>query len=53
VRQLAYVNIDWFNSSPYPKLRQWLKWHETSAMFEFVMQKFPVWTPEQEAIVIK
>lgn len=53
VRQLAYVNIDWFNSSPYPKLQQWLKWHETSAMFEIVMQKFPVWIPEQEAIVIK
>jgi len=53
VRQLAYVNIDWFNSSPYPKLQQWLQWHETSAMFEFVMQKFPVWSPEQEAIVIK
>ena len=53
VRQLAYVNIDWFNSSPYPKLQQWLKWHETSAMFEVVMQKFPVWIPEQEAIVIK
>ncbi len=52
VRQLAYVNIDWFNSSPYLKLQQWLKWHETSAMFEFAMQKFPVWIPEQEAIVI-
>jgi glutathione S-transferase len=53
VRQLAYVNIDWFNSSPYAKLQRWLKWHETSVMFEFVMQKFPVWIPEQEAIVIK
>ena len=53
VRQLAYVDIDWFNSSPYPKLQQWLKWHETSTMFEFVMQKFPVWTPAQTAIAIK
>ncbi len=50
VRQLAYVNIDWFNSSPYPKLQQWLKWHETSAMFEFVMQKFPVWTPVRQCL---
>jgi hypothetical protein len=33
-------------------LQQWLKWHETSEMFEFVMQKFPIWTSEQEAIVI-
>jgi len=53
VRQLAYVDIDWFNSSPYPKLQQWLNWHETSTMFEFVMQKFPVWTPAQTAIAIK
>ncbi len=52
VRQFAYVNIDWFNSSPYPKLQQWLQWHETSPMFEFVMQKFPVWTPSQTAIAI-
>lgn len=52
VRQLAYVDLDWFLSSSYQHLQQWLKWHETSAMFEFVMQKFPVWTPDQEAIVI-
>ena len=52
VRQLAYVDIDWFQSSSYQYLQQWLKWHETSAIFEFVMQKFSVWTPDQEAIVI-
>ena len=52
VRQFAYVNIDWFHSSPYPYLQKWLQWHETSEIFEFVMQKFPVWTPEQEKIVI-
>ncbi|TYQ26498.1 glutathione S-transferase [Pseudanabaena sp. UWO311] len=52
VRQLANVDIDWFLSSCYERLQQWLKWHETSAMFELVMQKFPVWTSDQEAIVI-
>lgn len=52
VRQFAYVNIDWFNSSSYTYLQKWLQWHETSKMFEFVMQKFPVWTPEQEKIII-
>lgn len=52
VRQLAYVDIDWFLSSSYKHLQQWLKWHETSEIFEFVMQKFPVWTSEQEAIMI-
>ncbi len=39
VRQLAYVDIDWFSSSPYMHLQQWLKWHETSALFELVMRK--------------
>ena len=52
VRQLAYVDIDWFLSSSYLHLQQWLKLHETSELFELVMQKFPVWTPEQSAIVI-
>ena len=52
VRQLAYVDIDWFLSSSYLHLQQWLKWHETSELFELVMQKFPVWTPEQAAIVV-
>jgi glutathione S-transferase len=52
IRQLAYVDIDWFLSSSYKHLQQWLKWHETSEMFEFVMQKFPVWTLDQDAILI-
>ncbi|BBC24211.1 glutathione S-transferase [Pseudanabaena sp. ABRG5-3] len=52
IRQFAYVNIDWFNSSPYISLQKWLHWHATSAIFEFVMQKFPVWTPEQEKVII-
>ncbi len=52
IRQFAYVDIDWFLSSSYERLQQWLKWHETSPMSELVMQKSPVWTPDQEAIVI-
>ncbi len=42
VRQLAYVDIDWFRSSPYIHLQEWLKWHEISALFEMVMQKQPI-----------
>lgn len=52
IRQFAYVDIDWFSTSPYPNLQQWLKWHETSEIFEFVMQKFPIWTPDQEKVII-
>ena len=39
VRQLAYVNIDWFQSSSYTHLQQWLKWHEAHPLFELVMRK--------------
>jgi glutathione S-transferase len=52
VRQFAYVDINWFLTSPYPYLQQWLKWHEESQLFELVMQKFPVWTPDQEMTLI-
>ncbi|WP_055075993.1 glutathione S-transferase [Pseudanabaena sp. 'Roaring Creek'] len=52
IRQFAYVDIAWFQSSPYQCLQRWLQWHETSALFELVMQKYPVWIPEQEAVII-
>ncbi|MBD2175643.1 glutathione S-transferase [Pseudanabaena sp. FACHB-1998] len=52
VRQFAYVDINWFLASPYPHLQQWLKWHEESQLFELVMQKFPVWTPDQESPIL-
>jgi len=43
VRQFAHVDLDWFGASAYQRLQQWLTWHETSTMFQSVMQKFPVW----------
>jgi glutathione S-transferase len=46
VRQFAYVDIEWFNSSSYLNLQNWLRWHESSALFELVMQKFPLWESE-------
>jgi glutathione S-transferase len=52
IRQFAYVNIDWFHSSPYSYLQKWLQWHETSEIFEFVMQKFPPWIPELKKVII-
>ncbi|NUN63920.1 glutathione S-transferase [Pseudanabaena biceps] len=44
VRQFAYVDMDWFVTSAYHFLQEWLKWHESSTIFELVMQKSPVWT---------
>jgi glutathione S-transferase len=53
IRQFAYVDINWFHTSPYPHLQRWLQWHEASSLFEFVMLKYPVWTEDQEMVVIK
>lgn len=46
VRQFAYVDIEWFNSSSYLYLQNWLRWHESTALFELAMQKFPLWESE-------
>lgn len=48
VRQFAYVDIEWFNASSYLNLQRWLRWHESSVLFELVMQKFPVWESDNE-----
>lgn len=47
VRQFAHVDLEWFQSSPYARLQQWLSWHEASELFQHVMQKIPVWLPKQ------
>jgi glutathione S-transferase len=46
VRQFAYVDIEWFNSSSYLNLQRWFRWHESSVLFELAMQKFPLWESE-------
>lgn len=43
VRQFAAVDAEWFASTPYPKLRDWLERFTASELFAQVMQKFPVW----------
>lgn len=44
IRQFAAVDADWFNSSPYPKLRTWLAGWVESPLFAAVMQKFSTYT---------
>lgn len=39
VRQFAHVDRDWFEQSPYPHLRIWLKRFLTSTLFASVMTK--------------
>ncbi|RDH83137.1 MAG: glutathione S-transferase [endosymbiont of Galathealinum brachiosum] len=46
VRQFAYVDIKWFESAPYPKLRNWLNNWLKSELFHSIMKKHPYWLPE-------
>ena len=41
IRQFAYVDIKWFESSPYPKLRNWLHYWLESELFLSIMNKQP------------
>ena len=45
VRQFSRVEPEWFEASPYPKLRAWLRAHEQSALFLSIMKKHPLWAP--------
>ncbi len=49
VRQFAHVDMEWFQSSPYHYLQQWLSWHEASELFQHVMQKCEVWVSDRPA----
>jgi glutathione S-transferase len=39
IRQFAFVNKQWFDAAPYPKLQQWLKRHIESDLFIAIMEK--------------
>ena len=43
VRQFAFVDKDWFDQSPYPKLRAWLDLFLKSELFLAAMKKSPPW----------
>jgi glutathione S-transferase len=43
IRQFAYVDKDWFDQSPYPKLRAWLEQLLMSELFLAAMKKSPPW----------
>ncbi len=50
VRQFANVDLDWFNSAPYPHTINWLKHWLQHEWFIHSMEKFPLWTEESETI---
>ena len=43
IRQFAFVDKDWFDSAPYPRLQSWLQALLASELFLGVMAKYPVW----------
>jgi len=45
VRQFAYVDIGWFEQSPYPHLKAWLQHFIESDSFQEIMRKRPLWQP--------
>ena len=43
IRQFAKVERQWYQQSPYPKVKQWLNYYLLSAMFTKVMAKHELW----------
>lgn len=43
IRQFAHVDHSWFSQRPYPNVQRWLQDFTESALFNSVMNKYPVW----------
>lgn len=52
VRQFAFVDKDWFDSSKYIKLQNWLRLMLETQLFHDVMQKIPLWNKENNTVSI-
>ena len=46
IRQFAAVDAAWFDTSPYPALKQWLNQFQSSRLFKAVMTKYLPWKPD-------
>jgi len=51
IRQFACVEMKWFESSPYPQLRQWLQYWLKSELFKSIMNKYPAWQENQTPLI--
>ena len=51
IRQFAYVDIKWFDNSPYPKLVKWLHYWLECELFSVSMKKYPQWKEQQSPII--
>lgn len=52
IRQFAFVDKDWFDRSPYPKLRAWLEQLLVSELFLAAMKKSPPWQDGDSPIAL-
>ena len=52
VRQFAIANRNWFDAQDWTALRSWLDRFIASERFQAIMQKYPVWQPGQERLVV-
>lgn len=43
VRQFAFIDKDWFDAQPWPRLQSWLERFLTSERFSHIMVKYPQW----------
>ena len=52
VRQFAFVDKDWFDQSPYPKVRKWLSELIECELFQQVFEKHAIWQPGDTVIYL-
>lgn len=52
IRQFSNVNHDWFQSSKYQNLKQWLNRHLESDLFLSIMEKYPAWKASEDNAVV-
>ncbi|MCV6589743.1 MAG: glutathione S-transferase, partial [Marinobacterium sp.] len=50
IRQCAHVDRDWFYSTDYKALQQWLDARIESELFQQIMGKYKAWQPESEPV---
>lgn len=46
IRQFAAVEPQWWQSTPFAALREWLEAHISSDLFKAIMTKYPLWKEE-------
>lgn len=50
VRQFRIADKEWFDAAPIPNVQRWLKTLMESALFESVMEKYPLWKETDEEV---